>query len=148
MPATGTVRAWGPYARDILKGSITPETSSRYHAVLTSSSFSPNFDSDQRYSDLTNEVYEGDWPVGGIVLTGVTVSLITASDEIALIHDPIIADEVTLSTFGARIVIVDWTGAADSDRRLAFSAPLSPALSPIAGPIYIASPTGIVRSSY
>jgi len=149
MPAaTGTYRAWGPYARDILKGSIAVEQASRFKAILTTSAFTPNFDNDQRLSDVTGETFEGDWPTGGLVLTNVAVSLITASDELALIHDAITADEVTLPAAAARLIIYDDTGATSADKRLAFSAAISPTLLPVAGPIHISSPNGIVRSGY
>ncbi len=149
MPAaTGTYRAWGPYARDILKGSIAVEQAGRYKAILTTSAFVPNFDNDQRLSDVTNETFEGDWPTGGLVLTNVAVSLITASDEIALVHDSIQAAEVTLPSPAARIVIYDDTGVGAANKRLAFSAAISPSLSPVAGPVVISSPNGIVRSIY
>ena len=40
------------------------------------------------------------------------------------------------------------TGATPSDKRLAFTAPLSLALMPVAGPVAVSSPNGIVRSNY
>lgn len=150
MPAaTGTYRAWGPYARDLLKGLITPEQAGRFKALLTTAAFTPDLDADQRLSNVTNEVFEGNWPTGGITLTNVTVSLITASDQIAITHDPILAAECTFASPGAsRLIIYDNTGALAADKRLAFTAVLSAPLLPVAGPVAISSPNGIARSSY
>lgn len=150
MPAaTGTYRAWGPYARDILKGSIATEQAGRFKAILTTSAFSPDFDADQRLSNVSGEVYEGDWPQGGKVLTNVAVSLITASDQVAIVHDPILAAECTFASPGAsRLIIYDDTGANAAAKRLAFSMLLNASLQPVAGPVAVSSPDGIARSSY
>lgn len=150
MPAaTGTYRAWGPYARDLLKGLITPETAGRYKALLTTSAFTPNLDADQRLSDVTNEVYEGSWPQGGLTLANVAVTLDTSNDRVSITHDAVSAAECTFASPGAaRLVIYDTTGATPADKRLAFTAPLSLALMPVAGPVAVSSPNGIVRGNY
>ena len=149
MPAaTGTYHAWGPYLRDILKGAITPETAARYKMILTTTGFTPNLDSDQRYSDVTNEVYEGSWTQGGLVLANVLVNLVTASDLVTLTHDQVTAAEATFSSEARRVVIYDDTGATAADKRLAFTALLDSNIQPTAGPIVITSPNGIVRSAY
>jgi len=152
MPAsTGTYNAWGPYARDMLKGLITPETASRYKALLTTSSFSPNLDTDQYLAAAqANEVYEGDWPQGGIVLASVTVALDTANNRVSITHAAVTAAECTFASPGAtRLVIYDdLSGGSAANKRLAFTASLSAALLPVAGPVAISSPNGIVRSNY
>ena len=86
MPAsTGTFHAWGPYARDLLKGLIATEQAGRFKALLTTAAFTPNLDIDQYLSDAqANEVFEGDWPTGGVTLTNVTVALDTANDRIVM----------------------------------------------------------------
>lgn len=150
MPAsTGTYRAWGPYARDLLKGLIATEQAGRLKALLTTAAFTPDLDADQRLSNVTNEVFEGNWPTGGIVLANVTVALDTANDRISITHDPILAAECTFVSPGAsRLILYDDTGVGAANKRLAFTAVLSAPLLPVAGPVAISSPNGIVRSSY
>ena len=152
MPAsTGTYNAWGPYARDILKGLITPETANRYKALLVTSAFSPNLDVDQYLAAAqVNEVYEGDWTQGGLVLANVAVALDTINNRVSITHDAINASECTFASPGASRLIIydDLSGGSAATKRLAFTASLSAPLLPVAGPVAISSPNGIVRSNY
>lgn len=152
MPAaTGTYNAWGPYARDLLKGLITPEAAGRYKAMLTTSSFSPNLDIDQYLAAAqANEVYEGNWTQGGLVLANVAVTLDTANNRVSLTHDQLVAAVCTFASPGAsRLVIYDdLSGGSAATKRLAFTAPLSVALMPVGAAVAVSSPNGIVRSSY
>lgn len=151
MPAaTGTIHIYGPYLRDWWKGLIQPEDSGRYHAVLVSAAYTPDLDADQHYSDLTaHEIYEGDWPQGGITLTNVAVTLSTGTDSVALTHDPVTAAECTFATPAARVAIVDWDSGVDaSTRRCAFTWSLTPTLSPVAGPVVISAPNGLTIGGY
>lgn len=152
MPASaGTFHVWGPYARDLLKGLIATEQAARYKALLTTATFTPDLDIDQYLSDAqANEVYEGDWPQGGLVLANVAVVLDTANDRVGITHDPVVADECTFASPGASRLIIydDLSGGSAATKRLAFTASLSVALLPVAGTVAISSPNGIVRSGY
>lgn len=148
--STGTYRAWGPYARDILKGSIAVETSGRFKAALTTSSFSPNLDIDQYLSNISGELYGGLWPSGGVALSSVAVSLDTAGDRVSITHSNIVVDETTLVSPGVSAIVIydDLSGVSAATKRLAFYASITPAIITAVQPISISSPNGIVRSSY
>lgn len=160
MPAaTGDYRAWGPYYRDWRKGLIQPEDEDRYYLVFVGPGFTPNYDIDQYYADLTaHELYEGDWPQGGKPIANVSVTLDTANDRVlALTHDQVdnSVDEgvpvgTTWAAPGATQIV--WVDRASGDGaetwRLAFACPLSPALIPTAGPIVFTSPNGVEIGGY
>lgn len=151
MPAaTGQIHIFGPYLRDWWKGQIAPETANRYRAILVSAAYTPDLDADQRYSHIAaSEVYEGNWPQGGLVVTNLAVGLVTASDRVNITFDPVTALECTFVTPVARVVVVDWLSGADAaSRRLAFTWSLTPTLSPVAGPVVVAVPNGLVGGGY
>lgn len=72
-----------------------------------------------------------------------------AQDSLDAHEARVTAAECTFASPGAsRVVIYDDTGANPAAKRLAFTAVLSAPLMPVAGPVVISSPNGIVRSSY
>lgn len=148
--STGQISIYGPYLRDWWAALIDPTDPNRYRMVLTTADFVPSLDSDQHYSDLTGyEVYQGDWPQGGLTIENVAIALDTINNLVSLTHDPVTAAECTFSPAAARVVVVDWlSGAGASTRRLAFTWPLSPALAPVAQPVVIAAPSGLVGGTY
>ena len=71
--------------------------------ALTTSSYSPNKDTDEFFDDVTNEVVGAGYTADGAALTTLAVNVDTAADEVQLDSDNV---QWTAATITARIAVI------------------------------------------
>lgn len=134
--ASGTFKFYGNFFKSLLNKEID-FNSDTIKVMLTSSSYSPDVDTHQYKSSVTNEVTGTNWAAGGVTLTGCTFDVDTSnvtgppaeSGRVRMFATDVNNANTTLT--GARIaVIYDATPGSDATRPLIgfidFGADLSP----------------------
>jgi hypothetical protein len=102
---------------DIVRGAIDADTDS-FKAMLVTSSYSPNKDTDLKRSAVTNEVSGTGYTAGGVASV-CTVTKDTANDRVTL---QFAAVSWATSTITARaLVIYKSTGTASTDNLVAYN---------------------------
>lgn len=95
------------FKKNIMNGSIDLDTDTIKVALVTSS-YSPNIDTDEFFSDVTNEVAGAGYDAGGKALANKVVTEDTTDDEGVFSADPVIWTTATITATGA--VIYKATG--------------------------------------
>jgi hypothetical protein len=102
---------------DIVRGAIDADTDT-FKALLVTSSYTPNKDTDLKRSAVTNEVTGTGYTAGGVT-TACTVTKDTANDRVTL---QFAAVSWATSTITARaLVIYKSTGTASTDNLVAYN---------------------------
>jgi len=143
--ALATLQWYGPGLKRVIDGEID-FNGHTFKAVLLSSSYTPNRDTDDDLSDvITYEVTGTGWTTGGETLT-VTTGINTGSGYVYVNIADINKTGVTLSD-GKHLVVFDDTHASDA---LVFLMTFDTALAPVAGNLDIDFPAsnGAGRISY
>ena len=114
----GTFKWYGNGLLKVLQGSIDLDTDT-FKIMLTTSSYTPNQDTDDFRNDVTNEITGTGYTAGGATLSGVAVSYDAASNEVRISWtDP----TWTTATFTARTAVIYKSrgGASSADELLAY----------------------------
>ncbi len=108
---------YGKFLLELGKGSFNLPTDT-IKAALTTSSYSPNIDTHEFFSDITNEVSGGGYTAGGMTLTNVTWTYSTSLDYAVLLADPILWTSITVTA--RRAVVYKSTGTASTSRLIGY----------------------------
>lgn len=100
----------------LLTGQIDLDTDT-LKVMLVTSAYTPNVDTHEFRDDVTGEVTGTGYTTGGETLTGVTVTVNTATDQITLNADDVTWEDATITARWA-IVYKSLGGAASADRLL------------------------------
>lgn len=102
----------------LLTGAIDLDTDTIKVALVTSS-YTPNIDTDEFYSDITNEVANGNgYTTGGETLTTLSVTADTTNDRAVVNADSSVWSSATFTARGA--VIYKSTGTAGTSPLIAY----------------------------
>ena len=94
--ATGTFNFYGLGAKDFLDGGID-FTGDTIKVGLTTSAYTPNKDTDQFYSDITNEVAGAGYVAGGETLANAATSYDAATDQARIDGDNVVWSGATIA---------------------------------------------------
>lgn len=108
-----TARAYGKAIQHLAKADIDFDTLS-LKAMLCTSSYTPNYDTHEFRSDVTNEVTGTGYSSGGVALTGEGITLDTTNDRLKIDADDADFGTLTVTGITQMIVYVD-TGSAATD---------------------------------
>lgn len=115
----GTLKWYGNGLLNVVNGNIDLNTDT-FNVLLTTSAYTPNQDTDDFRSDVTNEVANGNgYTTGGQALTGVSVTYDTGTNQVRISWtDP----TWPASTITARTAVIYKArgGAATADELLAY----------------------------
>jgi hypothetical protein len=115
----GTLKWYGNGLLNVVNGNIDLNTDT-FYMLLTTSAYTPNQDTDDFRSDVTNEVANGNgYTTGGQELTGVSVTYDSGTNQVRISWtDPSWAT----STITARTAVIYKSrgGAATADELLAY----------------------------
>jgi hypothetical protein len=81
--ATGTWHWYGKGLLNVLKGAVDLDTDT-FKVLLTTSSYTPDQDTHEFRSDVTNEAAGTGYTAGGATLSGVSLTYDAASNEVRL----------------------------------------------------------------
>lgn len=115
---SGTWKWYGNGLLNVAKGAIDLDTDT-FKIMLTTSSYTPNQDTDDYRSDVTNEVSGTGYTAGGATLSGVSVTYDSASNEVRVSWtDP----TWTTATITARTAVIYKSrgGASTADELVAY----------------------------
>lgn len=102
---------------DALTGAIDMNTDD-FYVMLVTSSYTPDKDTHDKRSDVTNEVVGTGYTAGGVEST-VTVTLDTANDRLDLTFDPVSWSDATI-TARACVIYKRRGGASSADELVAY----------------------------
>lgn len=105
--------AYGKFLQHLAKADIDFD-SIALKAMLCTSSYSPNFDTHEFRSDVTNEVSGTGYSAGGISLTSEAISLDTTNNRLKIDADDANFGTLTVSGITQLVVYVD-TGSSATD---------------------------------
>lgn len=110
--------AYGKFVQHLAKADIDFDTAA-LGALLVTSSYTPNYDTHEFRSDITNEVTGTGYSAGGIALTGEGITLDTTANRLKI--DAADADFGTLTVTGITgLVIYVVTGSSATDNLVSF----------------------------
>lgn len=133
--ASGTFTFYGPFFKSLLNKEVD-FNSDTIKLMLTSSSYTPDVDTHQYKSSVTNEVTGTNWAAGGVTLANCTFDIDTANNRVRMFADDVSNASTTLT--GARIaVLYDASPASDATRPLIGYVDFGADLSPNAGTLTI-----------
>lgn len=148
MPATpGTISYYAAGLAQYLAADIPVTDAGCFKALLVDASYVPDKEAHTDLTDITNEVYGDSWPEGGVTLTGVSVTIVQASDLVKFSFDAISVTPASVDS-AKRLIIYHALPAADADKTLFAYITFDTALSPSYGPIAIAAPDGLFTAGY
>lgn len=131
---------YNPAKVSFAKGEIA-WVSDTVHAVLLTSSYTPNQDTDQYWSDIsTYEFSGGSYPAGGVALTNKAVTQDSTNDRAVLDSDDVQFTGVTGSF--RYIGLVHWTGTASTSRLIRLIDPEGATVTLTAGTYDMTVPVG------
>lgn len=108
---------YNSYNKDVIDGNIVLGSDS-FKILLVTNAYTPSSDSDEKRSDVTNEITGGGYPAGGVALSNVTVTRDDANDVVRFDADDAVFSALT-NTFRGAVIYKD-TGAAATDNLLIY----------------------------
>jgi hypothetical protein len=108
---------YGKFLLELGKGSFNLSTDT-IKAALTTSSYSPNIDTHEFFSDVTNEASGTGYTAGGMTLTNVTWAYNSSQDYAILTADPVLWTGITITA--RRAVVYKSTGTASTSRLIGY----------------------------
>lgn len=108
-----TARAYGKGIQHLAKADIDWD-SIALKAMICTSLYTPNFDTDEFRSSVTNEVSGSGYTAGGVALTGEAATLDTTNDRLKLDADDADFGTVTF-TAGTQLIVYVDTGSSSTD---------------------------------
>lgn len=105
--------AYGKFVQHLAKADIDFDSVS-LKAMLTTTSYTPNFDTHEFRTDVTNEVTGTGYSTGGIALTGEAITLDTTNNWLKIDADDANFGTLTVSGIVKLVVYVD-TGSSATD---------------------------------
>ena len=148
MPATsGSVEFYAAGLAKYLSGDLPVTDASELKGLITTATYVVDQEAHTDVTDVTNEVYGGVWPQCGVVLTGVTVAVVPASDVVQFDFTTIEEEDCSF-TGGKRLIVYHATPADPQDRTLFCAITFADTLSPVGGAVVIAAPDGLFVAAY
>ena len=148
MPATiGIVQFYATGLAQYLAGNLPVIDPGELRGLLTTAGYVVDQEAHTDITDITNEVYGGDWPQGGVVLTGVSVTVVPAEDHVQFDFTTIEEADCNFSG-GKRLIVYHTTPADPEDRTLFCAITFADTLSPVGGAVVIAAPSGLFVAGY
>ena len=148
MPATpGTVQIYAAGLQKWQRGLIPVQTAGCFRGLLVGSDYVPNYETHTNVTHITDEQYGDDWPQGGVVLTGVDISIDAANNRTELRIDSINESPASIAD-GQALVIYHDLPPSPTDKTLFALIVFDQALKPVYGPVAIAAPDGVFRTGY
>lgn len=148
MPATpGTVSLYAAGLQKWQRGLLPIQSAGCFKGLLVGSDYVPNYESHTNLTHITDEQYGDSWPQGGVVLTGVDVTIDTSNDRCQIGFAAINVTPASVAG-GKRLVIYHALPPADADKTLFAVITFDTALTPVYGPVAIAAPDGVFRTGY
>lgn len=108
---------YGKFLLELGRGSFDLD-SDTIKAALTTSSYTPNVDTHEFFSDVTNEASGSGYTTGGQTLTNVTWTYNTSQDLAVLMADPILWTSITITA--RRAVVYKSTGTPSTSRLIGY----------------------------
>lgn len=105
--------AYGKFIQHLAKADIDFDTVS-LKAMLTTGTYTPDFDTHEFRSDVTNEVTGTGYSAGGVALTGEAITLDAANNRLKIDADDANFGTVTITGIEQLVVYVD-TGLSTTD---------------------------------
>jgi hypothetical protein len=131
---------YNPAKVSFAKGEIA-WVSDTVRAILMTSSYTPNQDTDQYWSDISaNEFSGGSYPAGGVSLANKAVTQDSTNDRAVLDSDDVQFTGVT-GTF-RYVVLVKWTGTPSTSRLIRLIDPEGATITLTAGTYDLTVPVG------
>ena len=148
MPATpGTVQIYAAGLQKWQRGLIPLQTAGCFKALLVTEDYVPNLETHTNVTHITDEVYGDSWPQGGVVLSGVDVSINTGANQTQIGFAAINVSPASVAG-GKRLVLYHDLPPDDADKTLFACITFDTPLSPVYGPVAIAAPDGVFRTGY
>ena len=144
--AAGTWKWYGNALKNALKKKIDWE-SDAIKIMLVAAAYTPNQDSDEFASAVTNEVTGANWPAGGVALSSCTLTYTGATNVLKLDANDVSVASVTLTGAVTAVIYDSTPGTAATNPLIAYCV-FDSALSPNAGPLSITfDANGIVTAT-
>lgn len=110
---------YNSFKRDIQNGSINL-ASDTIKMMLVTSGYVPNIDTDTKRSDVTNEATGAGYSTGGVVLAGKTVTQNNTNNTGVWDADDVVITGVTLTSVTAAVLYKSRGGAANLDELICY----------------------------
>lgn len=137
------IRVYSQYMKSLMNKEINWSTD-KFALMLAGTGYTPNQDTHQYKSSVTNEVSGPGYTAGGIELTNVTSTYDTANKWYTVAADPLSWENASLNAKTA--ILYDKTPSTDATRPLVLYVSLDPVRSPENGNLNFAwNPNGIFR---
>ena len=136
--ATGTCKAFGYGLVHLFNGSVDYDGDSLYIMFIDSTGAGAiDIDADDYLNDVNgDEVTDASWSAGGVALSGTTVTIVGASNEVRLKANDVAETSKTLVD-AKMAIIYSRTNGTDATRELLFYINFDSALEPDAGDLDI-----------
>ena len=117
--ASGTWNWYGNGALHVMKGNVDLDTDT-LKVALTTSSYTPNKDTDDYFDDVTNEVSGTGYTAGGDTVTNAAVTYDATSDQARLDFDNPEWTGATISNARTAVLYKSRGGASSADELVAY----------------------------